>query len=226
MSIKELPLRPNRLARQEQQTTVNVQEKANLIWAIADKLVGVYKPHEYGGTGVVKQFALDMRQAFPDVTGFSHTNVKYMKQWYSFYYEHFIKKQRVVGQISHQVGGQLETAEKGHQLGGQLEMPELFGRVPWKHHVQIISNCRSLDEALFYINKVAEEGWSRSCLENQMDAKLFQAQGAATTNFSRTLPSPQGELAKEILKDPYHFGFLTLAEEHNEHELEEALIQG
>ncbi len=29
-------------------TTVNVQEKANLIWAIADKLVGTYKPHEYG----------------------------------------------------------------------------------------------------------------------------------------------------------------------------------
>ena len=25
-----------------------VNEKANLIWAIADKLTGVYKPHEYG----------------------------------------------------------------------------------------------------------------------------------------------------------------------------------
>ena len=28
--------------------TSNVNEKANLIWAIADKLTGVYKPHEYG----------------------------------------------------------------------------------------------------------------------------------------------------------------------------------
>jgi len=50
MSIKEL----------QQQTTVNVQEKANLIWAIADKLVGVYKPHEYGNVilpmCVVKRF--------------------------------------------------------------------------------------------------------------------------------------------------------------------------
>ena len=27
---------------------VNIQEKSNLIWAIADKLTGVYKPHEYG----------------------------------------------------------------------------------------------------------------------------------------------------------------------------------
>lgn len=32
----------------EKRTTVNIQEKANLIWAIADKIVGVYKPHEYG----------------------------------------------------------------------------------------------------------------------------------------------------------------------------------
>lgn len=44
----------------QQQTAVNVQEKANLIWAIADKLVGVYKPHEYGNVilpmCVIKRF--------------------------------------------------------------------------------------------------------------------------------------------------------------------------
>ena len=32
----------------QRQTSINIQEKANLIWAIADKLVGLYKPHEYG----------------------------------------------------------------------------------------------------------------------------------------------------------------------------------
>jgi len=29
-------------------TAININEKANLIWAIADKLTGPYKPHEYG----------------------------------------------------------------------------------------------------------------------------------------------------------------------------------
>lgn len=28
--------------------SANENEKAALIWAIADKLTGVYKPHEYG----------------------------------------------------------------------------------------------------------------------------------------------------------------------------------
>ena len=32
----------------QRKTSINIQEKANLIWSIADKLVGVYKPHEYG----------------------------------------------------------------------------------------------------------------------------------------------------------------------------------
>lgn len=45
----------------EKRTSVNVQEKANLIWAIADKLVGVYKPHEYGNVilpmCVIKRFS-------------------------------------------------------------------------------------------------------------------------------------------------------------------------
>ncbi len=205
-------------------------------WSIGRDLVAL-RAEERWGAGVVKQFALDMRQAFPDVAGFSHTNVKYMKRWYLFYYEAIVKGQQLVDQIGHQAGGLLETEKKERNVAGQiieskisqqvvdlLEMPEIFGCIPWGHHIQIFSYCHSIDEALFYINKVAKEGWSRSCLENHMAARLFQAQGAATTNFSRTLPSPQGELAKEILKDPYHFGFLTIAEEHNEHELEEALI--
>ena len=42
-------------------TTTNIQEKANLIWAIADNLVGAYKPHEYGNVilpmCVIKRFS-------------------------------------------------------------------------------------------------------------------------------------------------------------------------
>ena len=114
--------------------------------------------------------------------------------------------------------------EKGRQVADLLEMPELFGKVPWGQHISIISKCQSLDEALFYIHKVVEEGWSRSLLENKISVKLFQAQGAAVTNFEQTLPAPQNMFAKEILKDPYHFDFLSMKSEYDEHDLEEALV--
>ena len=195
-------------------------------WSIGRDLV-VLRAEERWGAGVVKQFALDMRQAFPNITGFSDSNVKYIKRWYSFYYERIIKGQQVADQLEnqkgHQVGDQLE-GKNGHQLGDLLEMPDIFGRVPWKHHVLIISKCQSLDEAFFYVNKVAEEGWSRSMLENKISARLFQAQGAAVTNFEKTLPTPQNRLAEELLKDPYHFDFLSMKAEYDERDLEEALV--
>ncbi len=213
-------------------------------WSVGRDLVAL-RAEERWGAGVVKQFALDMRQAFPDETGFSDTNVKYMKRWYLFYYERVIKGQRPVDQIGHQAGdekgqqvadqleaveksqqtvGQIEDREKCQQAADQLEMPEIFGRIPWFHHVLIISKCQTLDEAIFYINKVTEEGWSRSRLESQMAANLFGSQGAAVTNFEHTLPAPQSQLAKEILKDPYHFGFLSMSEEYEEKDLEDALV--
>ena len=213
-------------------------------WSVGRDLV-VLRAEERWGAGVVKQFALDMRQSFPDETGFSDTNVKYMKRWYLFYYERVIKGQRSVGQIGHQAGdekgqqvadqleaveknqqtvGQIEDREKCQQAADQLEMPEIFGRIPWFHHVLIISKCQTLDEAIFYINKVTEEGWSRSRLESQMAANLFGSQGTAVTNFEHTLPAPQSQLAREILKDPYHFGFLSMSEEYEEKDLEDALV--
>lgn len=184
-------------------------------WSIGRDLVAL-RAEERWGTGVVKQFALDMRQAFPDATGFSHTNVKYMKQWYSFYFKQVTKSQQVVGQM--------EPKVKSQKVVGQLEMPEIFGLVPWGQHIDIVSGCATLDEALFYINKVVEGGWTRSWLEEQINTKLFETQGAAITNFDRTLSAPQGVLAKEILKDPYHFEFLSLKERYSEHDLEEALV--
>ena len=204
-------------------------------WSVGRDLVALHAEERWGA-GVVKQFALDMRQAFPDETGFSDTNVKYMKRWYLFYYERVIKGQRPVDQIGHQAGDELEViirqqvadqieeGEKGQRLVDQLEMPELFGRVPWGQHIDIISRCETLDEALFYVQQVVDGGWSRPRLNANIDKHLYQSQGAAVTNFEHTLPAPQSQLAREILKDPYHFGFLSMSEEYEEKDLEDALV--
>ena len=84
-------------------------------WSVGRDLA-VLKAEERWGSGIVKQFALDMRNAFPDAKGFSDTNVKYMKRWYMFYYKQVIK--------GHQPGGQIDATEKSRQLADQLEMPD------------------------------------------------------------------------------------------------------
>jgi predicted nuclease of restriction endonuclease-like (RecB) superfamily len=140
-----------------------------------------------------------------------------MKQWYSYYFEQFAKSQQVVGQ--------LELTEKSQQVVGQLEIPEVLGQVPWGHHIQIISKCKSINEAFFYINKITTEGWSRALLEHHVTAHLFQSQGSAITNFEATLPSTQVEEATQLLKQEYDLSFITVEEVKKEKDLENALAK-
>jgi predicted nuclease of restriction endonuclease-like (RecB) superfamily len=167
------------------------------------------------GSGFFNQLSADMRSMFPNETGFSVTNLKYMKRWYAFYYEDV---------ANHHQTGDDSKAEIRHQPGDDLEMPIIFGKVPWRHHVEIFTKSNSVEEALFYINNVVEGNWSRSWLEDQIAARLFKAQGSAITNFDTTLPANQSHLAKELLKDEYNLEFLTMKARYDEHDLEEALV--
>ena len=196
-------------------------EMLDFYWSIGRDLVTL-KAEARWGDGVVKQFAFDMREAFPDATGFSDTNVKYMKRWYSFYNEQLIKSQRPVDIFTNEE--QPDALEKSQRPIGFLPMPEIFGCIPWGHHIDIVSRSTTLDEALFYAKQVAEFGWSRPQLNAKIDSQLFQAQGAICSNFESTLPAEQSHVTQQLFKDPYHFEFLTLKENYDEKDLEDALV--
>ena len=96
--------------------------------------------------------------------------------------------------------------------------------IPWGHNQRIMYKCSSVQEALFYVQKTMDNGWSRNVLEHQIDSGLYNLQGKAVSNFQLKLPEAQSDLAQQTLKDPYNFDFLTLREEYDERELEDALI--
>jgi hypothetical protein len=52
--------------------------------------------------------------------------------------------------------------------------------------------------------------WSRSVLVHQIESGLYGREGKAITNFTKTLPPPQSDLALQTLEDPYVFDFLTM----------------
>lgn len=116
-------------------------EMLEFYWSIGRDLV-MLKAEARWGDGVVKQFAFDMREAFPNATGFSDTNVKYMKRWYSFYNELLIKSQRPVDIFTNEE--QPDALEKSQRPIGFLPMPEIFGCIPWGHHIDIVSRDKSV----------------------------------------------------------------------------------
>lgn len=101
---------------------------------------------------------------------------------------------------------------------------KMVKNIPWGHNQRIVYKYHSVEEALFYLQKTMDNGWSRSVLEHQIDGGLYERQGKALNNFQVKLPEPQSDLAEQTLKTPYNFDFLALCEKYDERELEDALV--
>jgi len=203
-------------------------ELLRLYWDLGQDIVAQQMESTWG-SGFFEQLSNDLRSEFSELKGFSATNLKYCKRFYLFYAQDTSTRQQLVDEIPRQISTELQVVDSKrdiirHQLGDEFGNHPIF-QIPWRHHVEIITKCRSIKEALFYVQKTIENGWSRAVLMNFMEADLFSAQGKAQTNFSRLLPEPQSDLANQILKDPYNFDFLTLTENYREKELEDALTE-
>lgn len=111
-------------------------------------------------------------------------------------------------QKKHSLRNLLAYSLKLQQPVEVLIYPDVFSYVPWGHHIAIISKCTSIEEALFYIKRIINEGLSRSALQNYMKADLYHTSGATITNFKEILPATQGKLAQEITKDTYDLGII------------------
>ncbi len=102
---------------------------------------------------------------------------------------------------------------------------QVVGRIPWGHNVRLLDRLNTAEERLWYARQAIEHSWSRNVLELQIETRLHERQGQAATNFERTLPPPQSDLARQLLKDPYTFDFLGLEQEAQEREIEAALVE-
>ena len=204
-------------------------------WQLGRDLV-LRKSEEKWGKGIVEQLSLDLQQEFPEVRGFSARNFWNMKKWYSFYAlartsDNLIRavddKLKLNSTKLQQIGAEIQenNEEELHQVGAEMSFPSFFGFVPWRHHVEIVSKCNSVEEALFYLQRTIEEGWSRNALIDCIKADLYHNTGVANTNFAEKLPGIQGKIAQEIVKDTYDFSFISLPREYDETALEEALEQ-
>lgn len=200
-------------------------EKLVFNWSVGRDLV-IRKAEETWGSGVVEQLSFDLQEAFPLDRGFGTTNLWAMKKWYLFF------SSSEATEKLHQLGGELQHANsqriiKLHQVGAEIDtdFPLILGLVPWRHQVNIITKCKSVDEAVFYLKECILNGWSRQTLDNSLKANLYKTHGNAISNFPQYLPEAQSRMAQEITKDNYDFGFVTVPADYKEEQLEAALEQ-
>lgn len=173
------------------------KELLKLYWAIGETIVKKQEQNGWGSS-IIERLAKDLQNAFPGIEGFSPRNIARMRAFYLSY------------QILPQAVAELD------------QLP--FFKIPWGHNAVIMEKVKDDKERLWYAQKAIEYGWSRSMLETWIQSNLYRREGKAITNFSKTLPAPQSDMAQQSLKDPYIFDFLTLKQQHVEHDIEQGLM--
>lgn len=95
---------------------------------------------------------------------------------------------------------------------------QVVAQIPWGHNIVLMDKIANPEERKWYIEKSAQNGWSRNVLVHQIESGLYQRQVLAdkVTNFENRLPSPQSELAVQTMKDPYVFDFISFREDNTQ----------
>jgi predicted nuclease of restriction endonuclease-like (RecB) superfamily len=182
------------------------RELIALYWQIGQRIV-TQQEQEGWGTAVIDRLAKDLQAAFPGVSGFSPRSIWRMRAFYVAY-----------------TTAVTNLGAPDPDLDG-VNLPQPVAEIPWGHNALLIEKIKDPRERLWYARKTIEHGWSRSILDHHIDTGLYRRQGKALTNFDRTLPPPQSDLARQVLKDPYNFDFLTLADDAQERHLEQGLLE-
>ena len=147
------------------------------------------------GSSFIDTLAKDLKMEFPNLKGMSARNLRYMQKFAKEYMkDEFLQ--------------------------------EVLAKLSWNHNQILLDKIKDKKERVWYANKSLENGWSTTVLSHQISLKLYDRQALLenkTENYSKTLPTDISDKAREMLKDPYIFDFLTEKEDMKELEIEKEL---
>jgi predicted nuclease of restriction endonuclease-like (RecB) superfamily len=223
-------------------TALQVNSNMLMMYWLIGKELNEKIEKENWGAKVIDTLSIDLQKEFPDMQGFSVRSLTYMKDFATKYDNGLILQQPVAelkktkkSLILQQPVAELKKTRKSPilqqpvaELGSQkyvVENNTIFS-IPWGHHTLILDKVKIKTAAIWYIEQTIENNWSRAILKYQIETDLYtrQVKKKKTTNFLTTLPKAHGDLANQILKDPYKFNFLQLSAKANDHELETQLM--
>lgn len=224
-----------RAAQVKAAVSVN-RELILLYWHIGREILRAQKVEGWGAK-VVERLAKDLASEFPEMGGFSSLNLKRMLAFYAAWAPVEIVQQpagQLSGLIVSQPVTQLRKAGVQQAVGQLVSQavtqvedapPEPLAQLSWSANLILLHKIKDPATRLWYARKTLEHGWSRAVLTVQIESRLHERSGKAITNFERTLPPTQSDMAREVLKDPYTFDFLTLGEAAQERDLERGLVE-
>jgi len=177
-------------------TRYKVQENANNeLIMLYFRLGKIVSENAKYGNMFIENFSTSLKLEFPNTDGFSPRNLSRMKKFYEEYNDLSI-------------------------------LPTPLAKLTWSHNMLLIDKIKNPEIREWYAEKTCENGWACSVLETQIDTDLYARQTAdKLTNFENKLPSPQSELARDTIKDPYIFELQGIKDDYIEADIENAMVE-
>ena len=194
-------------------------------WSLGKDISGKY-PGKKRNLGFFDNMSSDLCLGIKNPVGLSASNLRYAYRFFELYsLVPQVVEDNVDGSYLQQLAEDNASADYLQQVVADNWVADLM-KIPWGHHIVIIGKSKgNRDKALFYVRKTIENGWSRADLQVAIGDRLYEKTGKALTNFSGTLPAPDGYLAKELIKNEYSFALTETVDENNEREVEKALVR-
>lgn len=175
----------------------------------------------------------------PNPKGLSPSNIRYALRFFELYgYLQQAAEDKEAACLLPELADGKDGARCLQQVAAKNEEPRYLqqvaedngagelAKVPWGHHILLIGKCGGdRDKALFYVRRTIENRWSRSDLQEAIEARLYETSGKALTNFSLTLPAPDGHLARELVKSEYSFALTEAVDRNDVRDVEQALVR-
>ena len=222
-----------RFRRSQIKAAVKVNEEMlRFYWELGHDIVERDAENHYGSR-FFSILSHDLKEATSMTSGLSERNIRYAKDFYLLYSQEVgILQQPAAKSDLEDVTKDEEKLQQPAAKSNDTSLPQLVEQikseifsVPWGHHMLLIDKCKNAPQkALFFVHQTMQNGWSRNMLLNFLDTDLYERQGKALTNFSRTLPDETSDLAQELTKDPYDFAFTGITGKYNERLLKDKLL--
>ncbi len=94
--------------------------------------------------------------------------------------------------------------------------------LPWGHIVELVQKLDDRSTRDWYVQRAG--AWTRAQLQTHIATRLHEREGAAITNFERTLEADDAEAVQRIARDPVVLDFVQLTDGAKERDLEAALL--
>ena len=148
-------------------------------------------------------------------SNFTVRNMQYMVQFFNEHNQELTMIKRAVSPIAKSVISQLDEYK--------FTLP--IKHLDWTHNLVLIKQVKDIRARYWYMVQSITNHWTTRYLQEAIKLDDYGKHGALANNFTETLPVPEADDVKSMLKDPYIFDMLTFTEQYNERDVEIGLVK-